>query len=80
VVRDAIGQMGLVLVIASAIGGALAVALGALVGRTDVPFRLETSSTLMSLALLIAFGLAGCAAGVRRVTSVDPAAALRSAD
>jgi putative ABC transport system permease protein len=45
-----------------------------------VPFQLEVGPALTALGLLVAFGLAGCLAGVRRVTSVDPSGALRAAD
>jgi putative ABC transport system permease protein len=80
VVRDAIGQMGVVLVVAAGAGGLAGAGLGALIERTEVPFRLDATSVLEALALLILLGVAGCVAGVRRVTSVDPAGALRSAD
>ncbi len=80
VVRDALGQMAVVLVVSSVIGGALAFALGALVEGTDVPFHLRPASALLSLLLLVGVGLLGCLAGVRRVTSVDPAGALRASD
>ena len=80
VVRDALAQMGLVLVTAAAIGGAVAYGLGSLIDRTNVPFRLDVLSALQALTLLVVLGLAGCVAGIRRVTSIDPAGALRSAD
>ena len=80
VARDAVGQLAVVLVLASAVGGAIAFALGGLVAGTAVPFRLEVLPALGALGLLIAVGLLGCLAGVRRVTSVDPAMALRGAE
>lgn len=80
VARDAIGQLGVVLVLAAAGGGLLAFGLGALVGGTAVPFRLEIGSALSALVTLVAVGLIGCLAGIRRVTSVDPAMALRGTD
>ncbi len=80
VMRDAVGQLAVVLLVAAAVGGLAAFGLGALVGRTAVPFQLEIGPALTALGLLVVFGLAGCLAGVRRVTSVDPAGALRASD
>ena len=80
IVRDSVGQLAIVLVAATVLGGLAAFALGGLVGRTAVPFRLEVVPAAVSLALLVLVGMAGCLAGVRRVASVDPAMALRSPD
>lgn len=77
VVRDALGQMTIVLVTATLAGAAIAVGLGQLVGDT-VPFRLEPVPIATSIGLLISFGLVGCVLAVRRITSVDPIVALRS--
>ncbi len=80
VVRDALGQMAIVLVTATAIGSGLAVALGAAISGTAVPFRLEAGPVLGAVSLLVVIGLLGCLAAVRRITSVDPAGALRQVD
>lgn len=80
IVRDSIGQLAVVLVVAALVGGLAAFAVGELVSGTAVPFRLEVAPAATSLALLVVVGLVGCLAGVRRVTSVDPAMALRSGD
>ncbi len=80
VVRDALGQMAVVLAIATTIGASLASLLGLAVARTDIPFRLEPMPVLGSIALLFTLGLAGCLVAVRRITSVDPAGALRQVD
>ena len=80
VVRDAVGQLAVVLLLATAVGGLVAFALGGLVGQTAVPFRLELGPALSSLALLVLVGIVGCLAGLRGVTSVDPAMALRAAE
>lgn len=80
IARDAIGQLAVVLVLASVLGGLVAFAVGGLVTRTAIPFRLDVVPAVSSLSLLVVVGLAGCVAGVRRATSVDPAAALRAAD
>lgn len=80
VVRDAVGQMAIVLVAATAVGAGLASLLGVLISGTAVPFRLEPQPVLGAVALLIVIGLAGCLIAVRRITSVDPAGALRQVD
>ena len=77
VIRDAIGQIAIVLVAATAIGALIGVGLGQFVGGT-VPFRLQASSILTSAALLVVLGLVGCLVAIRRITSVDPAVALGS--
>jgi putative ABC transport system permease protein len=80
VVRDAVGQLVVVLLLATVVGGLVAFGLGGLVAETAVPFRLAVGPAASALALLVAVGVVGCLAGVRRVTSVDPVLALRSAD
>jgi len=77
IVRDAIGQMAIVLVAATLIGSAFAVGLGQFVG-SSVPFRLELAPIATSVGLLIILGLAGCLIAIRRITSVEPINALRS--
>ena len=77
VVRDAIGQMAIVLVVSTLIGSAFAVGLGQFVG-SNVPFRLEFTPIATSVGLLIILGLTGCLIAVRRIASVEPIDALRS--
>lgn len=77
VIRDAIGQMVIVLVLATTTGAGLAVALGQTV-NSDVPFRLEASSIAVTVGLLIGLGILGCLVALRRITSVDPIIALNS--
>lgn len=80
VARDAIGQLAIVLLLATGLGTAVAFAIGALVDHSAVPFRLAAGPALSSAGLLVVVGMAGCLAGIRRVTSIDPAAALRTSD
>lgn len=77
VVRDALGQMGIVLVSTATLGSVLAVAIGSLIGG-NAPFRLAAAPILTTMGLLILFGMLGCLIAVRRITSVDPIVALRS--
>jgi putative ABC transport system permease protein len=78
VLRDALGQLAIVLLAATAAGSALAAGLGSLVG-SGVPFRLEAGAVVGSALLLVALGMAGSLVAVRRVTSVDPVVALSAA-
>lgn len=71
VLRDALGQLGVVLVLATATGALVAVGLGQLIG-SGVPFSLHAGSVLSSCAVLIVLGMAGSLVAVRKVTSVDP--------
>jgi putative ABC transport system permease protein len=77
VVRDALGQMAIVLVSTAVAGSLLAVAIGSLVGG-NAPFRLAPGPIITTIGLLILFGMVGCLIAVRRITSVDPIVALRS--
>ena len=77
VLRDALGQMAIVLVSTAMLGSLLAVAIGSLVS-TNAPFRLAAGPILSTIGLLILFGMIGCLIAVRRITSVDPIMALRS--
>jgi putative ABC transport system permease protein len=77
VIRDAVGQMAVILVVSTVLGSALALGIGQFVGG-DVPFRLSAGPILTSVGLLILLGLAGCLIAVRRITSVDPIVALRA--
>jgi len=77
VVRDALGQMAIVLGLSTVIGTLLGVGLGQFAG-SSVPFRLEAGPILSSVVLLIGFGLLGCLIAIRRIAAVDPIVALRS--
>lgn len=77
VLRDAIGQLALILVVATAFGAVSAFLVGAFVGDT-VPFSLQLQPVLTSSIVLVLLGLAGSAVAVRRITGVDPIVALGS--
>ncbi|MGW4369342.1 ABC transporter permease [Nocardia takedensis] len=76
--RDALGQAAVVLVGGTLLGAGLAVAVGALLADTAVPFVLTPATVLGPAALMILLGAVGAALAVRRVTSVDPLTALGS--
>lgn len=73
--RDALGQAVVLLIVGTVIGTGLAVAAGALASRT-VPFLLSATTVLLPAAVMIALGAVGAALSVRRITSVDPLTAL----
>jgi len=75
VVRDALGQLAVVIIIATTAGTLLAVGVGLLM-TGDIPFRLDGGSLLTSAILLIAAGMAGSLFALRRITRIDPAIAL----
>jgi putative ABC transport system permease protein len=79
VLRDALGQLTVVLVAATAVGAAVAVGLGQLVG-SGVPFSLDARPVATSAVTLVVLGLLGSLVAIRRVTSVDPVIALAGAD
>lgn len=78
VIRDAIGQLSIVLVVATVVGTVLAVGLGQLIGDA-VPFRFQATSVLTTAASLIGLGLLGTLIALRRIVDVEPIIALKSA-
>ncbi len=77
VLRDALGQLAIVLVAATIVGAAVAVGLGSLIGG-GVPFSLSSAPILGSTLVLIVVGMAGSLVAIRRITKVDPIIALSS--
>ncbi|MFJ9949016.1 ABC transporter permease [Kitasatospora sp. NPDC091207] len=76
--KDALGQAVLLLVLGTAVGTAIAVGAGALLGSA-VPFVLDAPTVLVPAVVMIALGAVGAALSIRRITSVDPLTALGSA-
>lgn len=76
-VRDALGQALIILVLGIGVGLGLVAILGTLAG-TALPFVLSPITTLLPGAIMIALGLAGAAFALRSVTSADPLTALGS--
>jgi putative ABC transport system permease protein len=79
VLIDALGQVLVVLVGATAVGVAIGLALGALISGGTVPFSLQAGPVLAASVALIASGVVGMLVGIRRITSVDPIIALEGA-
>ncbi len=76
--RDALGQAVVLLVLGTGIGAGIAAALGAAV-RGTVPFVLDPATVVLPTVVMVLLGAAGAALSVRRITSVDPLTALGSA-
>ncbi|WGW11203.1 ABC transporter permease [Saxibacter everestensis] len=76
-IRDALGQALIVLLLGVGTGIGLTAALGALAG-TALPFVLSPFTTLLPACAMIALGLAGAAFALRSVTTADPLTALGS--
>ncbi|MBD7919382.1 ABC transporter permease [Cellulomonas sp. Sa3CUA2] len=73
--RDAIGQALLILVIGVGLGTGVA-AVGATLLSGLVPVVVTTTTTLVPAAALIALGLVGAVLAIARITTIDPHAAL----
>ncbi len=76
-VRDALGQAAMVLVVGAAIGTAITALVGGFLG--GIPFVLTTSTTLLPAAAIIALGLIGAALALRFLVTTDPLTALGGA-
>ena len=76
-VRDALGQALVVLLLGIATGIGLVAVFGALAG-TALPFMLSPLTTILPSVVMIALGLAGAGFALRSVTSTDPLTALGS--
>ncbi|MFF4167823.1 ABC transporter permease [Streptomyces sp. NPDC001741] len=79
--KDALGQAVVMLAAGTGVGTALAAGAGALVGGDGgaVPFVLDASTVLVPAGVMIVLGALGAALSIRRITAVDPLAALGSA-
>ncbi|MEU5866513.1 MULTISPECIES: FtsX-like permease family protein [unclassified Nonomuraea] len=73
--RDALAQAVIVLLVGAGVGGLLGAGLGALAEGT-VPFVLSVTTTVAPVAVMIVLGAAGAALAIRKITSVDPLTAL----
>jgi putative ABC transport system permease protein len=75
VVRDALGQLAVVLLVSVAAGTAVGLGLGSLVGE-DVPFSFAVGSVVASALALAVVGMAGSLVALRKLTGVDPVISL----
>ncbi|WP_354643422.1 ABC transporter permease [Kitasatospora camelliae] len=74
-VRDALAQAAVVLVAGAGLGGTVG-GVGGLFASASVPFDVSLLNVAVPVGVMVLLGLAGAALAVRRITSVDPLAAL----
>ncbi|AUG76193.1 peptide ABC transporter permease [Kitasatospora sp. MMS16-BH015] len=74
-VRDALAQAAAVLLGGALLGG-LVGAVGGVFASATVPFDVSAASVAVPVTVMVLLGLLGAALAVRRITSVDPLAAL----
>jgi len=74
--RDALGQVFLLLIFAVLIGSGLAYWLGQIFEASQLPFQLKPDSVVFTSFLIIIAGLVGSALSVRLITKVEPIIAL----
>ncbi|MEW1630255.1 ABC transporter permease [Streptomyces sp. NPDC089173] len=77
--RDALGQAVVMLVLGTGLGTALAAGAGVLIGGGPVPFVLDAATVLVPAVVMITLGALGAALSIRRITAVNPLTALGSA-
>ncbi|MEZ5225833.1 MAG: ABC transporter permease [Acidimicrobiales bacterium] len=77
VISDAVGQLAIILVVATTAGALVGTGVGQLVGGA-IPFRLEASAVLTTAASLIVLGLLGSIVALRRIVNVEPIVALKT--
>lgn len=77
-VKDAVGQALVLLLLGTVVGAGVATGLGALAAGV-LPFVLDAATVLVPMGLLIVLGLLGAAVSLRQIVSVDPLTALGSA-
>jgi putative ABC transport system permease protein len=75
VLRDAITQASIVLLLGAGIGGGIGI-LGGSLAASAAPFLLSPATTVLPILGVFVLGLAGAALAVSRVTKVDPLIAL----
>lgn len=76
ILRDGIGQMAILVTIATAIGVAVGIGVIEILGRGSAPVELSPSSVATVSAALVLAGIAGSLVAFRRITQVEPAVAL----
>ncbi|MBN9608513.1 MAG: hypothetical protein BGO26_19235 [Actinobacteria bacterium 69-20] len=73
--RDALGQALLIMVLGAGVGAGLAAVLGLLAANV-VPFTLSAATLALPMVVMIVAGLVGAAASTRRISTIDPLTAL----
>lgn len=76
IARDSVGQMTILVAVATAVGVAVGVGVVVLLGGGDAPVELAPGSIATVAISLVASGVVGSLAAIRRITQVEPAIAL----
>ncbi len=79
VLRDALGQVALVTVLATGAGALLGSGIGMLIPSGTVPFALQPGAIVVASVVLAVAGMAGSLVAVRRLAATDPIIALGAA-
>lgn len=79
VLRDALGQVALVMVIATGTGVLVGSGIGSLIPGGKVPFALQPGAVIIAAVILAVAGMAGSLVAVRRITAIDPIISLGAA-
>ncbi len=79
VLRDALGQVALVMVVATGTGALAGSGIGSLIQGGKIPFALQSGAVVTATVILAVAGMAGSLAAVRRITAIDPIIALGAA-
>jgi putative ABC transport system permease protein len=79
VLRDSLGQVALVMVVATGIGALAGSGIGSLIQGGKIPFALQSGAIVTAAVVLVVAGMAGSLVAVRRITAVDPIIALGAA-
>jgi len=74
--RDALGQVVILMLVGAALGVAIALRLGVMFVESGFPFAMEYGAAAAMAGLLVAAGLLGSALSVGLITRVDPIIAL----
>ena len=74
--RDSLAQSLILLLLATGVGVAAGVLVGAALAGSSIPFHLDPRPIAAAAAALVVLGMAGAATAVLRITRVDPLTAL----
>ncbi len=79
VLRDALGQVALVMVFATGVGALVGSGIGSLIPAGKVPFALQAGAIAAATVILALAGMVGSLVAVRRIAAIDPIIALGAA-
>jgi putative ABC transport system permease protein len=79
VVRDALGQVAVVMVLSTGFGALAGAGIGSLIPPGKVPFTLQGGAIAVATVVLALAGMVGSLVAVRRIASIDPIIALGAA-